>query len=67
MAASSLQRNDDLHLVNLPAVGYVFNAKHPLGWCRFEPRGDGATITLRRIDGEPGKAVEPVALKWRAG
>ncbi len=60
-----LGRDGDLHFVNLPAVGYPFDAKQPLGWCRFEPRRDGATLALHRVD-EPGAVLEPIDLKWRA-
>ncbi|APW62539.1 metallophosphoesterase family protein [Paludisphaera borealis] len=61
-----LRRDGDLHFVNLPAVGYPFAADQPLGWCRFEPTVDGATIELHRVDGGLDKDLEPVDLKWRA-
>jgi 3',5'-cyclic-AMP phosphodiesterase len=62
----NLHRDAGLHFINLPAVGYPFAADQPLGWCRFEPRNDGATIELRRLDGDRAKTLEPVDLKWRA-
>ncbi len=63
----SLRGDAGLHLVNLPAVGYPFAAEQPIGWCRLEPRTDGATIELRRIDGGPENTPGRVDLKWRAG
>lgn len=63
----SLRGDAGLHLVNLPAVGYPFGADQPIGWCRLDPRADGATIVLRRIDRGPGDEHARVDLKWREG
>jgi 3',5'-cyclic AMP phosphodiesterase CpdA len=60
-----LTRDDGLHFVNLPAVGYPFDAKQPLGWCKLELREGGATIALHRIDGGPADEHKPVSLEWR--
>ena len=49
----SLRGDDGIHLVNLPAVGYPFAVEQPIGWCRLEPRADGATIAVRSVDGGP--------------
>jgi 3',5'-cyclic AMP phosphodiesterase CpdA len=61
-----LQRDGDLQFINLPAVGYPFDAKQPLGWCKFEHRDGGATIALHRVDGGPADEHPPVSLTWRS-
>jgi Icc protein len=63
----SLRGDDGLHLVNLPAVGYPFADAQPIGWCRLEPRADGATIVLRRNTAGHVDEHARVDLKWRAG
>jgi len=61
-----LRRDGGLHFINLPAVGYVFDEKQPLGWCKLECQGGGATIAFHRIDGGPAEQDKPVSLKWRS-
>jgi len=47
-----LKRRNDLHLVNLPAVGYNFKDADPVGWvdARFDPRG--VQLTLHVLAGK---------------
>lgn len=47
----SLSRRKALHLVNLPAVGYSFSDKQPLGWVDARLDGSGADLTLRAFGG----------------
>jgi 3',5'-cyclic AMP phosphodiesterase CpdA len=42
-------REGDLHLVNIPAVAYVFQPEQPLGYCRLVPTADGCRIELRDL------------------
>lgn len=58
-------KDGDLHFVNLPAVAYPFAEDQPLGWCRLEPRQDGATIAMHRIGDEAAVGPTPVDLAWR--
>lgn len=61
----SLKQQDGLHLVNLPAVAYVFSKTQPSGWVNCRLAEGGATLELRSLDTahpEHGKKTE---LKWR--
>jgi len=57
---------DGLHLINLPAVGYRFKAKQPLGWCLFRPAADGGELELRCIGGDRTQDRRRLALRWRS-
>lgn len=61
----NVQKIDDLHMINLPAVGYRFLAKQPLGWVVFRPEPDGAEIELRCIGGDRRKDGRRTSLRWR--
>lgn len=56
---------DGLHMINLPAVGYRFLPRQPLGWCLFRPRDDGGELQLRCIGGDRRRDGERVELRWR--
>jgi 3',5'-cyclic AMP phosphodiesterase CpdA len=56
---------DGLHLINLPAIAYPFGPDQPLGWVRFEPTSDGASLTLHAIGGNMEKDRERIDLTWR--
>jgi 3',5'-cyclic AMP phosphodiesterase CpdA len=58
---------DGLHMVNLPAVGYRFHPKQPLGWCQFRPLADGCELQLRTIGGDQRKDGWTARLAWRSG
>lgn len=62
----NLGRDDGLHHVNLPATSYIFDAKQPLAWCRFEPREGGATIQPRCVSGDREVDKQRFDLSWRA-
>ena len=55
-----------IHLVNLPAVGYNFNDREPVGWveARFTP--SGGEFTLRALAGNREQDGKTVRLEWRA-
>jgi 3',5'-cyclic-AMP phosphodiesterase len=57
---------DGLYCINLPAVGYRFLPKQPLGWCAFRPRPDGGELELRCIGGDRRQDGRRVSLRWRA-
>ncbi len=61
----NIQKIDDLHMINLPAIGYRFLPKQPLGWAVFRPEPDGAEIELRCIGGDRRKDGRRTSLKWR--
>jgi 3',5'-cyclic AMP phosphodiesterase CpdA len=60
-------REGDLHLVNLPAVAYVFQPEQPLGYCRLVPTGDGCRIELRDLVRKRAEGTEThISLTRRA-
>lgn len=59
------QKSEDLHLINLPAVGYNFSDDEPIGWldARFTARG--GTFTLRTVGGNEKDDGKKTSLEWR--
>ena len=57
---------EGIHLVNLPAVGYHFNAAEPVGWVDARFAKDGADLTLRAIAGNTTQDGKSKSLRWRA-
>ena len=62
----NVRQVDGIHMVNLPAVGYRFHPKQPLGWCQFRPLADGCDLQLRTIGGAQRKDGWTTRLTWRA-
>ncbi len=62
----SQDQMDGLHLVSLPAVAYVFNAKEPSGWIDCQVTDRGATLSLRTISPDDARDSQRVELAWRA-
>jgi len=60
----SIARRDQLHLINLPPVAYVFAAGKPNGWVRAELQENGLTLELRTIDPAHKQCGERVELAW---
>jgi 3',5'-cyclic-AMP phosphodiesterase len=60
-----VDRQDDLHLVNLPAVAWVFDPKQPRGFVTAQLRPDGATLVLHALEDKHAQHGEKVELKWR--
>ena len=56
-----------LHLVNLPAVAYVFREGDPSGWVDVKLAEAGATLELRCLDPSHKLHGEKHELKWRKG
>jgi Icc protein len=54
-----------IHLVNLPATGYVFDTAQPSGWvsARIEPRG--MRLQLQCVDARRADHGQTVDLAWR--
>jgi 3',5'-cyclic AMP phosphodiesterase CpdA len=61
----SYRQHRGIHLVNLPAVGYNFTDKEPVGWvdALFSP--DGVDLTLKAIGGNRDKDGQTTSLSWR--
>lgn len=56
---------EGLHLINLPALAWVFDKRQPQGWIDAQLRSDGLSLAMHCID--PGHAGQrpTVDLKWR--
>jgi 3',5'-cyclic AMP phosphodiesterase CpdA len=60
-----LGQRDKIHLINLPAVGYNFRDRDPVGWveARFRPRG--VTLILHASAGNRNEDGQSTTLAWR--
>ena len=54
-----------LHLVNLPAVGYVFDQKEPSGWIQAHLEADAVGLEFHAMDRSHRAHGERHTLKWR--
>jgi len=54
-----------LHLINLPAVAYVFQANQPAGWVHATLERKGIRLELRCVDPAHKDQGQVVELKWR--
>lgn len=57
-------RQGRLHLVNLPAVGYNFSDKEPVGWVDAFFSAEGVDLTLRAIGGNRELDGKTTSLAW---
>jgi 3',5'-cyclic AMP phosphodiesterase CpdA len=55
---------DDLHLVNIPAVGFHFRDTEPVGWTEAVFRPEGCTLTLHAIGGYMSPDGQVLQLRW---
>lgn len=60
----SVTRHNQLHLINLPPVAYVFAEGQPNGWVQATVRQNGLTLRLKTIDPAHAKNGELVELTW---
>ncbi len=61
----SIQQQEGLHLVNLPAMGYNFREKDPVGWVEAGLSARGARLTLHTVAGSHARNGEEIQLNWR--
>ena len=54
-----------IHLINLPAVGYNFSDKEPLGWMEARLTAKGGDFILHTIGGTKEKNGSTKKLTWR--
>jgi Icc protein len=59
-----VRRRERLQLVNLPAVGYNFNDKDPVGWVDARFRRDGMDLTLRALAGNRAEDGLVRSFRW---
>jgi 3',5'-cyclic AMP phosphodiesterase CpdA len=62
-----ITRRDEIHLVNLPPVGYVFDAKAPNGWVELRLKEAGAVLQLFALDEKHPEHRREIKIEWRAG
>lgn len=56
---------DGIHLINLPAVGYNFNDREPVGWVNGQLGQTNGLFTLKTIGGNETRNGEQKELVWR--
>ncbi|HEY6986967.1 MAG TPA: metallophosphoesterase [Bryobacteraceae bacterium] len=61
----SLDKFKDLHLINLPAVGYNFADGNPVGWMEGTFSKQGLDLKLHAFAGETKDDGKSVNLSWR--
>jgi 3',5'-cyclic AMP phosphodiesterase CpdA len=59
------QRDDGLHLINLPTTAYVFSPEQPSGWTDARLEESGATFELHTLDPKHPWSGQKLNLQWR--
>jgi 3',5'-cyclic-AMP phosphodiesterase len=59
-----IKKHEHVHLVNLPAVGYNFSDKQPVGWMSAQTAHDNITLTLHTIGGDESQNGKSFELKF---
>jgi 3',5'-cyclic AMP phosphodiesterase CpdA len=62
----NVAQHEDVHLVNLPAVSYVFSKGMPSAWVDAQLTEDGAKLRLNSLQPDHPQHGETVELKWQA-
>jgi 3',5'-cyclic-AMP phosphodiesterase len=62
----SFAQEDGIRLVNLPAIGYNFTDKEPVGWVDAKFDSVGAELTLHAIGGNRAQDGKTTILRWRS-
>ncbi|GAA5497027.1 3',5'-cyclic adenosine monophosphate phosphodiesterase CpdA [Rubritalea halochordaticola] len=57
-------KHEDIHLINLPAIGYVFDHKQPIGWLDTTLHKNGMSLTLDAVAAGKSQHRKQVDLKW---
>lgn len=60
----AISERPGLRLINLPAVGYNFQDKEPVGWVDARFRADGVSLTLHAIGGERRDDGKTTIVNW---
>lgn len=60
------ERRGRLHVVTLPALGYNFGEREPVGWVEGRFRGGGVNLTLHALAGNREGDGRTLALEWSA-
>ena len=57
---------EGVHLVGLPATGYVFSSKDPYGWVRAQLDPEGMAMELHSLNPKHPADGQVVQLRWRS-
>jgi Icc protein len=60
-----LETKDDIHLINLPAIGYPFAREQLIGWLDVRLQEKGAVLEVRGLDTKHTDNGKKVELTWR--
>jgi Icc protein len=63
--AYSFKKRDNLHLINIPAVGYNFSDAEPVGWVDALFSAKGVDLTLNTFGGNQKDNGKKTSLIWR--
>jgi len=61
----SYRKRDDVHLVNVPAVAWLFDKKQPRGWLDTRLEADGIRFALQTVDETDPRHGKATRLAWR--
>lgn len=61
----SFGQQDGIHLINIPAVGYNFNDRSPVGWVEATLSDDGGDFKLHAIGGNTAGDGKVTSVSWR--
>ncbi len=61
-----VRREKEIHLVNVPATAWLFDAKEPRGWLDITLQNAGATVVMNALDQKHPKHGQRLELKWRS-
>ena len=61
----SYKQHQGIHLINLPAIGYNFSDKEPVGWVDAQFTPEAVELTLRAFGGNRQHDGKTTALPWR--
>jgi len=61
----SVEQQDGIWLVNVPATAWLFDQSQPRGWLDVHLQAKGANIVLHALDPRHPKHGQRVELKWR--
>lgn len=60
-----VEKKDDIHLVNLPAVGYPFKDSEVTGWVDAKLTDRGMTMTMHSLEPKHALHMKATELIWR--
>ena len=59
-----VEKRGNIHLINLPAVGYNFADKEPIGWVEANIGMSGVDLLLHTIGGNQSQNGQTISIRW---